>query len=98
MPIADRSFKRLTVENVNKAPRKRGVYALYAEKTLVFLGHAAGKKDTIRSRLRAHLGATPQTATRYKRELTATPEVRLKGLLKEYVATHGKLPARNGAA
>lgn len=95
MPIADKRFKAMNIENVNRAPRKRGVYALYANKTLVFLGHATGKEDTIRSRLRAHLAATPQTITQYKREPTATPETRLKGLLKEYFAAHGRLPQLN---
>jgi hypothetical protein len=95
MPIADAKFKSLTTQNVNRAPRKRGVYAIYSDKTLVFLGHAKGKSDTIRSRLRAHLAATPKVGTRYKREPSASPEARLKGLLKEYFAAHGRMPASN---
>jgi hypothetical protein len=97
MPISDRSFKRLTLENVNRAPRKRGVYALYVERTLVFLGHAGGAADTIRSRLRAHLRAKPAAGTRYKREPAPKPQERLQTLLREYVARHGSLPARNAA-
>ena len=95
MPITDRAFKRLTEANVGKAPQKRGVYALYEEKDLVFLGSAAGKADTIRSRLRAHLASSPGAAMRYKREPHASPAARLKSLLGEYRKSHGKLPALN---
>jgi hypothetical protein len=97
MPIADRTFKRLTLQNVNRSPKKRGVYALYEDKTLVFLGHAAGHADTIRSRLRAHLRGKPKSLTRYKREPSKTPEARLKALLKEYLSAHGRPPTLNAA-
>jgi hypothetical protein len=97
MPIDDRAFKKLTLENVNRAPRKRGVYALYAEKALVFLGQAVGKSDTIRSRLRGHLRAKGAAGTRYKRELVSNPKERLKALLEEYVKAHGRPPAQNAA-
>ncbi len=97
MPIADPKFKRLTPKNVDRAPLKRGVYALYADRTLVFLGQALGGGDTIRSRLRDHLSSKPQPATRYKREPSPTPKARLKKLLQEHVAAHGSLPTQNAA-
>jgi hypothetical protein len=97
MAIDDRKFKRLKVENVDKAPRKPGVYALYDDKALIYLGRAAGKTDTLRSRLRTHLGAQPDGATRYKRELSEEPDARLKALLKEYTVAHGKPPRGNFA-
>jgi hypothetical protein len=97
MPIDDRAFKKLTLENVNRAPRKRGVYALYVEKAMVFLGHATGKTDTIRSRLRGHLRTKVAAGTRYKRELAPNPRERLKVLLEEYVKAHGRPPAQNAA-
>jgi hypothetical protein len=96
LPIVDKGFKRLTIENVNRAPRKRGVYALYEEKMLVFLGVAEGRADTLRSRLRAHLAANEGGgALRYKREPTAAPAARLKSLLGEYRKKNGRLPERN---
>ena len=95
MSISDPKYKRLKLENVDRAPRKRGVYALYDDRTLIFLGKASGKADTIRSRLRSHLGASPKGATRYKREPSAEPEARLETLLEEYSAAHGKLPRGN---
>jgi hypothetical protein len=95
MPIVDPTFKPLTLENVNRAPRKRGVYALYADKTLVFLGQAEGRSDTIRSRLRGHLEGRTDGPMRYKREPAANPAARLKTLLLEHVKKHGHLPAQN---
>lgn len=95
MPITDARYKALSLENVDKSPRKRGVYALYVDKQLVFLGSAAGKQDTIRSRLRSHLTPVPTAAMQYKREKAADPDARLKDLLEEYQASHGKLPERN---
>ncbi|HVG94000.1 MAG TPA: hypothetical protein VND21_06100 [Planctomycetota bacterium] len=95
MAIDDRKFKRLTLENVNRAPRKQGVYALYAHQTLVFLGLASGRAETIRSRLRAHLDGLAQGVTRYKREPSTVPQARLKELLAEHVAAHGALPVQN---
>jgi len=99
MPIADSKFKRLTLANVDRAPRKRGVYALYSDdKTLVFLGSAAGKADTIRSRLRAHAEAPGSAGMRYKREPAPSPMVRLKKLLQEHFAKYGALPSGNTAS
>jgi hypothetical protein len=98
MPIDDATFKRLTVENVERSPRKRGVYALYANRKLLFLGQAGGEADTIRSRLRGHLTAANADVTRYKREASTSPAVRLKELLDEYLGRHGRLPALNRRA
>jgi hypothetical protein len=98
MPIDDSSYKRLNAKNVNRSPKKRGVYALYAEGRLVFLGQAAGKEDTIRSRLRVHLGKGGAKETRYKREATRSPAARLRELLDEYVRAHGRLPSLNAEA
>ena len=102
MPIADLKYKRLTPENVARAPRKPGVFALYDKaKTLVFLGLAAGPDDTIRSVLRAHVGkanGAGSGATRYKREASGEPEARFESLLAEFkAANRGGLPSGNAA-
>jgi hypothetical protein len=95
MPIKSQKYKRLTAKNVNRAPRAQGVYALYVDKTLVFLGAAAGPRETIRAQLRDHLGRGAAVPLRYKREITKAPEERLKALLAEHLAAHGKPPAQN---
>lgn len=101
MPISDLKFKRLTAENVARAPRKPGVFALYADRTLVYLGSAVGPEQTLRSRLLQHVDqgqATANGATRYKREATAEPEARLDTLLLEFRDAHGgNLPRGNSA-
>jgi hypothetical protein len=95
MTISDQRFRRLNLGNVRRAPRKRGVYALYADRVLLYLGMAGGGDDTIRSRLRAHLDEQARGATRYKREPSREPQARLQELLDEYVARYGCLPAQN---
>jgi hypothetical protein len=95
MSIDDRKFKRLTAENVSRAPKKPGVYGLYAGRTLVYLGSAGGD-DTLRTALQGHVGAPPSKATRYKREASKKPEARLKTLLAEHQAEHGRWPDGNG--
>ena len=95
MTIADPKFRRLNLDNVNRSPRKRGVYALYEDRTLLYVGLAAGGEDTIRSRLRALLRDGAEGALTYKREMSLAPEARCEKLLAEHVAAHGDLPAQN---
>jgi hypothetical protein len=95
MPIDDKKYKRLTAKNVGRAPRGPGVYALYdGDKRLIFLGHASGK-DSIRGKLRTHLGAESKEATRYKREPCRAPSARLKDLLREHTRAFGSPPRLN---
>ena len=98
MAISDERFRLLNLRNVSRAPRKRGVYALYAGRYLLYLGMAGGGEDTIRSRLRTHLGEQAHGATRYKRETSREPQARLQELLDEHVARYGDLPAQNVGA
>ena len=97
MPISDLKFKRLTSENVSRAPRKSGVFALYADRTLVFLGSAVGPDQTLRSCLLEHVDrgqAKASGATRYKREATDEPAARLECLLTEFREAHGGILPR----
>jgi hypothetical protein len=95
MPIKDKKFKRLSVENVGRAPERCGVYALYdAERELVYLGEASGE-DSLRARLRTHIGSAPRDATRYKREPCASPGNRLRDLIREHTKRHGGPPRGN---
>ena len=97
MPISEQKFKSLTLANVDRSPRRRGVYALYADRTLVYLGRALGGDDTIRRRLHLHLNRASQGATHYKRELSAKPKARWKQLLQEHVTAEGRAPRLNAA-
>jgi hypothetical protein len=95
MPISKQKYKRLTTANVEKAPQKSGVYALYAGSALIYLGGTDEKSATIRSRLKGHVGAAPKEATRYKRETAVKPAIRLQALLREYTKANGRLPKYN---
>jgi hypothetical protein len=100
MPITDAKFKRLSADNVARAPRETGVFALYAHNTLVYLGSAVGPDQTIRSQLLEHVDqgqAKASGATRYKRETTTEPQARLDTLLLEYRDSHGGTLPRGNA-
>lgn len=99
MPIAGPKYA-FTAENVNNSPENHGVYVLYSEDVLIYIGRASGQGVTIRSRLQSHKrgdeGTCTQGASHYRREVTDRPVSREKELLDEYAAAHqGKLPRCN---
>lgn len=99
MPIADAKFKRFNRANISKAPKKTGVYALYTERQLIYLGKASSPGVTIRGMLRRHLdgrqGPDTAKATHYKREPSANAKVRVQTLLREYMKENDRLPPCN---
>ncbi len=86
--------------NLNRVPNEAGVYALYQNGTLVFIGRAQGGDVTIRSRLKDHMagreGPCTQTVTHYKREVAANPVQRERELMDEYYQANRRLPRCNG--
>ena len=98
MPINGDSYD-FTWANVNNAPERHGVYALYRNGRLVYCGRAAGAGVTIRSRLQSHKrgdeGPCTANATRYRREVTESPVSRERELLQEFVQQYGRLPECN---
>jgi excinuclease UvrABC nuclease subunit len=88
-----------TSKNVDHAPDKPGVYALYYGDEIIYYGWAQGDTVTIRSRLQSHKsgreGACTEKATHYRREVTDNAEEREKQLLLEYRQQHGRLPRCN---
>lgn len=81
------------------APETRGLYALWKEEELVYLGLAASGA-TIRSLLLEHLAGTrfPSAAgaTHYSWELSLQPAARELELLREFRRQFGRLPRCNG--
>lgn len=81
--------------NVDNAPSQSGVYALYRNNTLTYIG----KASSIRARLQDHFagrdGQCTRASTHYKREVTSTPAARERELLQGYMQQHGKLPVCN---
>ena len=98
MPIPGNWFA-FTEDNVEKAPDKPGVYALYDGDELIYIGRAMGEGVTIRSRLQDHKsgreGPCTKGASHYKRALTPSPAAREKALLIEYRKAKGELPRCN---
>ncbi len=86
-------------KNVDNAPDKAGVYALYQSDTTTYIGRAQGGSTTIRSRLQDHYagrgGNCTKSATDYRRETSSNAASREKELLIEYKNKHGKLPKCN---
>ena len=91
-----------TVEGVNQAPDLSGIYILFHEDTVIYMGSASGGRDSLLASLRAHRrgdvdDATLQ-ATHFAREAHGQPEARLAALLNHYQAAHGgNLPPANQA-
>ena len=88
-----------STKNVNAAPEKHGVYALYEDGVLIYIGRAAGENVTIRSRLKSHHGGDEgpctQAATHYRREGNSRSVAKERELIDEYFNRFGRLPRCN---
>lgn len=95
MPIGGKMYS-FSEENVNGAPDTAGVYALFLNQRLTYIGKS---DSSIRSRLQRHFagleGRCTQAATHYMREVTFFASLRERELLQEYVRLNGRLPACN---
>ena len=95
MPIAGDIYP-FTDENVDRSPDQPGVYALYQDGALIYIGQS---ETSIRSRLQDHKagreGSCTEAATHYRREVTSRPVAREKELLDEYYRQNGRLPKCN---
>ena len=97
MPIHEPLY-RFTAAIVEGAPENAGVYALWQEAEMIYLGHAA----SIKAALLGHLQRDPPDctggATHYSWELSLQPAVREADLLEAFRKRHGRLPRCNKAA
>jgi excinuclease UvrABC nuclease subunit len=79
------------------APEQAGVYALWQDDEMIYLGRAL----SIRQRLLDHLQRSDSPcmtdATHYTWELALRPEAREAELLAQFRARHGRLPRCNAA-
>jgi len=79
------------------APEEAGVYALWKDDELIFLGRAS-QGATLRARLAEHLGGScpcTQGATHYSWELSLQPAAREAEVLREFQARFERLPRCN---
>ena len=97
MPIRSPKYK-LTRAMVDGAPAEAGVYALWEDDELIYLGRASATAN-IRARLEEHLRRSicpcAENATHYSWELALHPATRELELLQEALARDGRLPRCN---
>ncbi|MEA3192863.1 MAG: hypothetical protein QOD26_1196 [Betaproteobacteria bacterium] len=86
-----------TEKEVMKVPQEAGIFSLFQERDLVYIGRTAP-----RSNLRADLlhalavaMADDMLASHFTYELTPTPKTRASEELRSYYATWGRLPVYN---
>ena len=98
MPIPREVFP-FTARLVAGAPEEPGVYVLWKDGDVVYIGAALGGGATIRSRLVEHFagraGDCTRTATQYSWEISLKPAVRELQLLEEYRNSFRRLPRCN---
>lgn len=97
MPILEQK-RRFNRKNVEQAPERPGVYALYTEDGVAYYG-VAGRGETIRSRLADHLSgrAAPgrSSAKYFNFEVTRFPLSRECALLEEHRRSTWAVPPFN---
>ena len=88
-----------TVVLIGSSPNAAGVYGLWENEELIYIGRADGGRSTVRGRLVAHYAGEhdpwTQRATHYRWELCASPLARELELLQEYEASFRRLPRCN---
>jgi excinuclease UvrABC nuclease subunit len=100
MPMSRELFP-FTARLIAGAPEEPGVYALWEDGEIIYIGHAPGRGATIRSRLVDHFAGTVSPCTRrashYSWEISLRPTVREGELLEEYRSANTRLPRCNAA-
>lgn len=98
MPIWSRRWPFLDY-TVEAAPLDKGVFGLWKNSELVFIG-ATDSDGSIRKSLTAHQsgehGKESQQADHYSWEVANDPMARQKEVLEQYERTHGRRPRLNG--
>jgi len=84
---------------LGEAPSQSGVYALYENSMLIYIGAAIEGESTIQERLREHKvgnkGPCTKWFTHYRYEITDAQMTRERELLQEYSKRYGRLPRCN---
>jgi hypothetical protein len=99
LSFADTAATPFGVEHLAVAPTATGVYFLYRNERLIYIGvavHGTGIRQELHNHLRGSYGAATQGASAFRYELTRDPVV----VKHEYLQLHkaafgGRLPACN---
>jgi lipid-binding SYLF domain-containing protein len=88
-----------TAEQLAAAPAATGVYFLYRNERVIYIGvavHGSGIRQELHNHLRGSYGAGTQEATAFRYELTRDPVVAKHEYLRIHQAAYGgRLPACN---
>lgn len=88
-----------TAEQLAAAPAATGVYFLYRNERVIYIGvavHGSGIRQELHSHLRGSYGAGTQEATAFRYELTRDPVVAKHEYLRIHQAAYGgRLPVCN---
>jgi hypothetical protein len=100
MPFPRETFP-FTAKLIAGAPEEAGIYLLWQDGEIIYVGRAGGRGATIRSCLVEHFSGGPgpctRRATHYSWQLCADPAAREAELLAEYLAAHRRPPRCNAA-
>jgi len=98
MALGEKLFPA-THANLESLPEQSGVFTLYEEGQMIFIGRADGSGHTIRSVVLDHkegrIGACTQQFDHYTREVTLNVALRYRELLRRHARKYHRFPKCN---
>ncbi len=98
MALGEKLFSA-THANLESLPEQSGVFTLYEEGQMIFIGRADGSGHTIRSVVLDHkegrIGACTQRFDHYTREATTNVALRYRELLQRHARKYHRFPKCN---
>ena len=88
---------RFTEEEIQQVPEEAGIFCLFQERDLVYIGRTpprAGLRSELARTLRVAMAAD-MLASEFTFEVTSQPKTRANEELRSYYETWGRLPAYN---
>ena len=101
MPFGEKIFPASRA-NLDSLPEAPGVFTLYEDGRLTFIGYADGGSHTIKSRImdhkEGHEDARTQLFDHYTREVTPNVVLRYRELMVQYARKYHRWPEGNAFA
>jgi excinuclease UvrABC nuclease subunit len=97
VPITDPLYG-FTNAIVQGAPDNAGLYALWQDGELIYVGRAVSIRERLVEHLRRRVCPCTEQATHYSWELSLRPATREVEFLEVYKTRHGRLPLCNEEA
>jgi hypothetical protein len=98
MPLWSRKWPFLGY-TIESAPLDAGVYGLWQEGELIYIGASDGTTSSLRSRLLEHFAELGKAGTpspdHYSWELSDNPHARQQEVLRQFVDKYGQMPKFN---